>query len=246
MVAEDHTFAFWPQGGGETFPFFLGENYAPEIGIYGLRLPIEIRDVLINHLQRPGKRAPSLSKGRMRVTRRVNIGSGLVHSGVNKESGGVGGTSRVPADNIAGIVYQDHVCGFEEAEVAGEGVCPEGVWVFGVADGDVAAHSFGVAFAGEDSEGAGLDVCEVWLGMVFFPGWVDHGRDFGFWLEGGLTMCSKIQWRWSSKSVKEGIGGRGVPCMIISNGVLDLDCLTTISVESGTGTAEGAIVMIGN
>lgn len=43
--------------------------------------------------------------------------------------------------------------------------------------------------------------------------------------------------------MKEGIGGSGVPCMIISIGVLDFVCLTTISVESGRGTAEGAILI---
>jgi hypothetical protein len=40
--------------------------------------------------------------------------------------------------------------------VAREWVCPECVGVFGVADGDVAAHALGVAFAGEDAEGASL------------------------------------------------------------------------------------------
>lgn len=122
--------------------------------------------------------------------------------------------------------------------MAGEGVCPEGVGVFGVADGDVTAHSFGVAFAGEYSEGTGLEVLGVGDGE---NGW---GITAEIWVfsEGGLTMCSKIQWRWSSKFVKEGIGGSGVPCMIISNGVLDFVGLATISVESGNGTADGAIL----
>jgi hypothetical protein len=33
-------------------------------------------------------------------------------------------------------------------------VGPKGMYVFRIADGDVAAHAFGVAFAGEDAEGA--------------------------------------------------------------------------------------------
>lgn len=33
-------------------------------------------------------------------------------------------------------------------------VCPKGMWVFGVADGYVAAHAFGIAFTCEDAEGA--------------------------------------------------------------------------------------------
>lgn len=34
-----------------------------------------------------------------------------------------------------------------------------------------------------------------------------------------------------------------MPCIIISNGVLGLVCLTTIAVESGRGTADGAILI---
>lgn len=54
----------------------------------------------------------------------------------------------------------------------GEWVCPECVGVFWIADGDVAAHSFCVAFAGEYSEGAGLDTWEKLLGLW----WMDLSR----------------------------------------------------------------------
>ena len=41
-------------------------------------------------------------------------------------------------------------------EVPGKGVGPKCMRIFRIADGDVTAHSFGVALAGEDAEGACL------------------------------------------------------------------------------------------
>ena len=74
---------------------------------------------------------------------------------MNQETRRISRQRHVPADRIAVVVDQNHIRSFEQAEVFGQRVCPEGVGVLGVADGDVAGHAFGVAFAGEDAEGEG-------------------------------------------------------------------------------------------
>ena len=79
----------------------------------------------------------------------------LVYSAMKQESRRISRQSHIPANSSSVVVDQNHVAGFEQAEVFGQRVCPEGVGVLGVADGDVAGHAFGVAFAGEDAEGEG-------------------------------------------------------------------------------------------
>jgi len=74
---------------------------------------------------------------------------------MNQETRRVGRQAHVPADRVPVVVDENHVASLEQAEVFGQRVCPEGVRVFRVADGDVARHAFGVAFAGEDAEGQG-------------------------------------------------------------------------------------------
>jgi hypothetical protein len=74
---------------------------------------------------------------------------------MNQKPSRVGRQTHIPADRITIIINQYHVAGFEQAKVFGERVRPEGMGVLRVADGDVAGHAFGVAFAGEDAEGEG-------------------------------------------------------------------------------------------
>ena len=89
------------------------------------------------------------------MTSRHDVRPRLVNSAMNQETRRISRQSHIPANSISVVVDQNHVAGFEQAEVFGQRVCPEGVGVLGVADGDVAGHAFGVAFAGEDAEGEG-------------------------------------------------------------------------------------------
>ena len=84
-----------------------------------------------------------------------NIRSRLVHSTMDQKPRRVSWQIHIAPDSLPIIVYQNHIAGFQQAKMLRQRVRPEGVRVLGVADGDVAGHAFGVAFAGEDAEGEG-------------------------------------------------------------------------------------------
>lgn len=91
----------------------------------------------------------------MRMTSSSNIRPRLVHSTMNQKPRRVSRQIHIAPNSLPIIVDEDHIAGFEHAKVLRQRVRPEGVWVLRVADGDVAGHAFGVAFAGEDAEGQG-------------------------------------------------------------------------------------------
>jgi hypothetical protein len=74
---------------------------------------------------------------------------------MDTHSGGVGGQSHVPADDVPVEIETDEVGDLDHGEVDGERVHPEVSGDLGVADGDVASDAFGVAGAAEDAEGGG-------------------------------------------------------------------------------------------
>lgn len=79
----------------------------------------------------------------------------LVHSAMDQKPRRISRQAHIAADRLAVVVHQNHVAGFQQAKVLRQRVRPEGVRVLRVADGDVAGHAFGIAFAGEDAEGEG-------------------------------------------------------------------------------------------
>ena len=91
----------------------------------------------------------------MRMASSSDIRSRLVHSAMNQKPRRVSRQAQIPPNRLAIVVHQDHIAGFQQAKVLRQRVRPEGVRVLWVADGDVAGHAFGVAFAGEDAEGEG-------------------------------------------------------------------------------------------
>ena len=91
----------------------------------------------------------------MRMTSSSDIRPRLVHSAMNQEPRRISRQAQIAPNRFTVIIHQDHIAGFQQAKVLAQRVRPEGVRVLWVADGDVAGHAFGVAFAGEDAEGEG-------------------------------------------------------------------------------------------
>lgn len=52
------------------------------------------------------------------MARSGHIGTGFVHRAVNQEASGIGWPAHVAADGITVVVNEDHIAGFEEAEVS--------------------------------------------------------------------------------------------------------------------------------
>jgi len=89
------------------------------------------------------------------MTSRHHIRPGLVNSTMNQETRRISRQTPISPDRIPIVIHQDHIAGFQQAEMFAQRVRPEGVRVLRVAHGDVARHAFGVALAGEDAEGKG-------------------------------------------------------------------------------------------
>jgi hypothetical protein len=63
--------------------------------------------------------------------------------------------AHIPTDRFAIIIHENHITRLEKSKMSSERIRPESVWIFGIADGDVARHAFCVSFAGENAEGDG-------------------------------------------------------------------------------------------
>lgn len=109
VVTQDHGFAFWPQGGGQSLALFLAEDNTAKVLVYGLGVAIKVAGVLVEHLQRPRKSAPGLACPAVTVARCIDIGPCLVHRRMDQEAGSVGGPALVAADYFALVVNEHHV-----------------------------------------------------------------------------------------------------------------------------------------
>jgi len=112
-----------------------------------------------------------------------DIRPGFVDCGVDHVGGGVEQTVLAAADDFAGVVDEDEVGFGHEAEGAAEGVHPEAVGLYGVAERDVAGDTFVEAVFAEDAEGGGEAAFEVFALFVL----VGEGWGSGWmWLVGSL------------------------------------------------------------
>jgi hypothetical protein len=118
-----------------------------------LSVSVEVRDILVQHLQWLGERTPSLAIRAMRVASSSHVWPGLVNSAVDQESRRVSWQAHVASDRFAVVVNKNHITRFQQSEVLGQRIGPECVRVFWITHRDVAGHAFGVAFACEDTEG---------------------------------------------------------------------------------------------
>lgn len=85
--------------------------------VNSLRISVEVRDILVEHLQRLRERAPSFTIRAMRVASSSHIRPRLVHSAVNQEARRVGRQAHVASNRFAVIVDQNHVARFQQAKV---------------------------------------------------------------------------------------------------------------------------------
>ena len=75
---------------------------------------------------------------RMRMTNRMHICPGVMHSGVYQEPSSVGTATLVPTNHITIQVNEDHAAGFQEAERHANWIGSECVVLLRVANRDVA------------------------------------------------------------------------------------------------------------
>lgn len=117
------------------------QHHPPILRVHRVRVPIKVAHILINHIEPAGKRTPRLAVPGVRMTRGIDVGAGAMQRGVDEPAGRVGRAGRVAREDFAAVGaavrHQQHVGGFEQAEVDGERVGPEGVRVFRVPDGHV-------------------------------------------------------------------------------------------------------------
>ena len=137
----------------------------------------------------------------VRVTDGMDIWARSVDGGVDVEACGVDRTTSLSTASSEAFataqVHEDHVGGFEHAEMDAERVDPEGVGVDGIAHRDVAREALGVAVAGEDPEGA-REVLELPLAFGFEVGdgwaaWVWVGA-VGLGFNGGGGFGGRSFW----------------------------------------------------
>lgn len=109
--------------------------------------------ILRNSIQLLPQRAKRPSVKRVRVRRAHDVGSRLVHRVVDYVPSDIQEPVLTAVDNLALLVDEDQVRCFDQAERGAEGVHPEGAWVYGVTERDVAGDAFLQAVFAEDAEG---------------------------------------------------------------------------------------------
>lgn len=109
--------------------------------------------ILRNSIQLLPQRAIRPSVNRVRMRRAHDVGSRLVHRVVDYVPGDIQEPVLAAVDDLALLVDEDQVGCFDQAERGAEGVHPEGVRVYGVAECDVAGDAFIQAVFAEDAEG---------------------------------------------------------------------------------------------
>jgi hypothetical protein len=144
MIPQYQPFSLRSKGSSQARAFFLAEHDATELWIHGLRIAVEVRDVLIDHFQLASECAPCLASFSVTVASRRHVRPCLVYCGVYEEASGVGGPRCIPTNDLSVVVDKDHVGGFERGEVFSERIRPEGVRVLWVAN--AGAKSGVVAF----------------------------------------------------------------------------------------------------
>jgi hypothetical protein len=134
MIAEYQPLPLRSKGSSQARPFFLAENDAAKLWIHGLRIAVEVRNVLIDHFQLASECAPCLPCFSVTVASRRHVRPCLVYRRVYQKASGVGWPRCVSTNNLALVIDKDHVRCFERGEVFSERIGPKGVRVLWVAN----------------------------------------------------------------------------------------------------------------
>ena len=134
--------------------------------------------VLRETIQLPSQRAPSASIYTMAMRRAHNIRPRLMDSRMDHIRRGIQQPVLSASDHFPCMVDEDEVGLVHEAERAAEGIHPEAVGLYGIAEGDVACDTLVVAVFAEDAEGGCEAAFEVFalLVLVFEGRWPDGLR----------------------------------------------------------------------
>jgi hypothetical protein len=129
MVSQYQAFTVRAQSRGQSFAFFFAEDNAAKLVVHRLGVAIEVRHVLVDHIELTRKSTPCFARLAVSVTRGSHVGSRLVHCRVDEKPGSNGRPARVAAHHIAVIVDQHHVGRLHRGKVFPKRIGPKGVRV---------------------------------------------------------------------------------------------------------------------
>jgi hypothetical protein len=125
MVAQYQALALGPQSSRQPFAFFRAKDNASKLVVHSLGIAVEVRHVLVDHVELTRKSAPCLARLAVAVARSSHIGPRLVYRRVYEEARSIGRARHVTAHHVAVIVDQHHVGRLHRRKVFAKWVCPE-------------------------------------------------------------------------------------------------------------------------
>lgn len=143
-----------PQTSRNILPLLLRQHNPIETLIQHM-VVVESARILRQALQLPAQSAERSPVDAVAVRRAHDVRPRLVDRRVDHVGGGVEQAVLAAADHFARVVDENQVGFGDEAEGAAEGVHPEAVGLYGVAERDVAGDALVEAVFAEDAEGGG-------------------------------------------------------------------------------------------
>jgi hypothetical protein len=127
MVSQNDALALRPQGSRQALTLGFAQYNTPKLAVHGLGVTVEVRHVLVDHLQGLRKCRPRFASLAVAVTCGMYVWSRLVYGRVYQEARRIRWPGCVSTHHVSVVVDQYHVGWFQGCKVSAERIGPESV-----------------------------------------------------------------------------------------------------------------------